>query len=185
MTTNRARHLEDIMECRIDDARQILQRTPGVLRTMLDGLSDVWVLPNEGAETWSPRDVVAHLVGSEKHAWIPRIRHLLEFGEDRPFLPFDRTAEIIASADRSIHDLLIELAHLRHDSLQTLDTLRLSPSELVRTGRHPEFGVVRLEQLVATWVAHDLSHTAQIVRVMATQYQDAVGPWRVNLRVIR
>lgn len=173
------------MECRLDEARQILQRTPGVLRTMLDGLSDVWLLPNEGAETWSPRDVVAHLVGAERDLWIPRTRHLLEFGEDPPFPPFNRTAEIVASAERSVHDLLLEFARLRHDSLQALDALRLSPSHLDRTGTHPEFGVVRLHDLMATWVVHDLSHTAQIVRVMAMQYRDEVGPWRANLRVIR
>jgi DinB superfamily len=173
------------MECRLDEARQVLQRTPGVLRTMLDGLSDVWLLPNEGAETWSPRDVVAHLVGAERDLWIPRTRHLLEFGEDPPFPPFNRTAEIVASADRPVHDLLLEFARLRHDSLQALDALRLSPSQLDRTGTHPEFGVVRLHDLMATWVVHDLSHTAQIVRVMAMQYRDEVGPWRANLRVIR
>lgn len=151
------------MECRPDEARQILQRTPGMLRTMLDGLSDVWLLQNEGSETWSPRDVVAHLVGAERDLWIPRIRHLLDVGEDRPFPAFNRTAEIVASVERPVHDLLLDFSHLRHDSLQALDALRLSQSELERTGTHPEFGAVRLSQLMATWVVHDLSHIAQIV----------------------
>lgn len=173
------------MKYQLAEARQILERTPGVLRAMLDGLSDAWTLPNEGSDTWSPRDVVAHLVGAERVAWIPRIRHLLDFGEDRPLLPFDRTAEIVASADKPVQTLLDDFAHLRRDSLQVLSTLNLSESQLARTGKHPEFGVVRLHDLLATWVVHDLSHTAQIVRVMATQYRDEVGPWRANLRVIR
>ena len=41
-----------------------------------------------------------------------------------------------------------------------------------------------LRQLLATWVAHDLAHLAQIVRTMATQYRDAVGPWRAYMRVM-
>jgi uncharacterized damage-inducible protein DinB len=173
------------MKYQLSQARQVLERTPGVLRAMLDGLSDAWILPNEGSDTWSPRDVVAHLVGAERGAWIPRVRHLLDFGEDRPFQSFDRTAEIVASADKPIHALLDDFAQLRRDSLAVLDALKLSESQLERTGTHPEFGTVRLHDLLATWVVHDLSHTAQIVRVMATQYRDEVGPWRAYLRVIR
>src|SRR5213076_2709850 len=101
-----------------------------VLCAMLDGLSDDWILPNEGSDTWSPRDVVAHLVGAERGAWIPRVQHLLDVGCDRPFQPFDRTAEIVASADKPIHTLLDDFARLRRDSLQVLETLHLSDAQL-------------------------------------------------------
>jgi hypothetical protein len=43
---------------------------------------------------------------------------------------------------------------------------------------------VTLEQLLATWVGHDFTHIAQIVRVMAKQYKDAVGPWAKYLSVL-
>jgi len=55
---------------------------------------------------------------------------------------------------------------------------------LSRTGEHPEFGTVTLAQLLATWVAHDLGHVAQITRVMARQYREAVGPWKAYLPVL-
>lgn len=51
-------------------------------------------------------------------------------------------------------------------------------------GEHPAFGDVTLRQLLATWVAHDLSHIAQIARVMAKQYRAAVGPWREYLPML-
>ena len=173
------------MKYQLAEATQILERTPGVVRAMLQGLSDTWLLSNEGSDTWTPRDVLAHLVGLERAAWIPRVRHLLEFGEGRPFEPIDRTAEIIASRSKSIAFLLDEFTFLRRDSLQVLSTLRLSPRQLEQTSVHPDFGVVRLNDLLATWVVHDLSHTAQIVRVMAAQYREEVGPWVKYLRVIR
>ncbi|MCC7185472.1 MAG: DinB family protein, partial [Acidobacteria bacterium] len=44
---------------------------------------------------------------------------------------------------------------------------------------------VTLRQLLATWVAHDLGHLVQVSRVLARQYQDAVGPWRAYLSVMR
>jgi hypothetical protein len=62
--------------------------------------------------------------------------------------------------------------------------MHLTGTDLDRRGRHPELGVVTLRQLLATWVAHDLDHIAQISRVLARQYSDEVGPWRAYLRII-
>ena len=49
---------------------------------------------------------------------------------------------------------------------------------------HPSLGPVTLRQLLATWVAHDLGHVAQVARVMAKQYRDEVGPWVEYLPVL-
>jgi len=43
---------------------------------------------------------------------------------------------------------------------------------------------VTLEQLLATWVAHDLGHVAQIARVMAKRYAGEVGPLRRYLPIL-
>jgi hypothetical protein len=43
---------------------------------------------------------------------------------------------------------------------------------------------VTISQLLATWVVHDLNHVGQIVKTMAKQYADAVGPWREFLPII-
>jgi hypothetical protein len=63
-------------------------------------------------------------------------------------------------------------------------SLGLTDGDLARRGRHPEFGVVTLGQHLATWVAHDLSHVGQVVRVMARQYSTSVGPWRAYLSIL-
>jgi len=162
----------------------ILERTPGTLNALLRGLPEGWISGNEGSATWSPFDVVGHLIHGEQTDWVPRARIILEQGESRPFDKFDRFAQFKASEGRTLASLLDEFAAVRAESLRGLVSLGIKDSDLERRGRHPELGVVTLGQLLATWVAHDLDHVVQISRVLARQYSDAVGPWRAYLRVI-
>ena len=168
----------------LDEAVDILARTPGTLDALLRGLPDGWIVANEGGETWSPVDVVGHLIHGERADWVPRARIILEHGEARAFDPFNRFAQFAESEGRTLASLLDEFATLRQQSLRDLAALRLTDADLDRRGRHPAFGVVLLRQLLATWVAHDLDHIMQISRVLARQYSDEVGPWRAYLRII-
>lgn len=81
-------------------------------------------------------------------------------------------------------ELLDTFAQLRTASLQELDAMNLTPELLEKRGKHPELGVVTLKQLLATWVVHDLGHIRQVVRVMAKQYAEEVGPWKAYLPVL-
>jgi hypothetical protein len=173
------------MEMELPAARQILERTPSTLHALLGGLSDEWLDATEAPDTWSPRQVVAHLIGAEKSAWIPRIRLIFESAQAPALPPFDRVAEITTSGARPIAELLTEFAALRAESLRDVARLTLDDAALSKTGIHPQFGRVELRQLLATWTVHDLAHLSQIERVMAKQYVDAVGPWRANFRLIR
>ena len=166
------------------EATAILQRTPAVLDTLLRGLPEGWIAAHEGPGTWTPFDVVGHLVHGERTDWMARVRMLLEHGETRAFERFDRFAQFEESKGRTLGSLLDEFAALRRASLEQLAALRLQDTDLDRRGRHPAFGAVTLRQLLSTWVAHDLDHVVQISRVMARQYTDDVGPWRVYLRII-
>jgi len=168
----------------IEEATVILARTPATLDALLRGLPDGWIAAHEGGQTWSPYDVVGHLIHGEQTDWMPRLRIILEHGESRPFEKFDRLAQFTASHGRTLPELLDTFAGLRRHNLADLAALRLSPTDLDRRGRHPELGVVTARQLLATWVAHDLDHVVQIVRVIAGQYSDEVGPWRAYLRII-
>lgn len=168
----------------IDDAVAILTRTPATLDALLRGLPDRWIDGTEGDNTWSPFDVVGHLIHGERTDWIPRARIILAHGEARPFDKFDRFAQFAGSNERSLSALLDEFGALRRDNLESLNALNLTDTDLDRRGRHPELGVVTLRQLLATWVAHDLDHVVQIARVIARQYSDEVGPWRAYLRII-
>jgi DinB superfamily len=168
----------------VDEATAILARTPAALDAMLRGLPDGWIAAHEGNDTWSPFDVIGHLIHGERTDWVPRAKIILEHGEARPFEKFDRFAQFTASRGRTLENLLDEFAALRRDNIRELESLQLTEADLDRRGRHPQLGVVTLRQLLATWVAHDLDHVMQISRVLARQYSDEVGPWRAFLRVI-
>jgi uncharacterized damage-inducible protein DinB len=173
------------MDFSLDDAVPALRQTPAVLRAWLGNLPDSWTMPNEGPDTWSPYDIVGHLIHGERTDWIPRLELLLAYGEARPFEPFDRFAQFEASKGRSLPELLDTFAQLRAANVDRLESLRLQPNDFARRGLHPELGPVALSQLLATWVAHDLNHLGQIARVMGKQYAAAVGPWLAYLPLLQ
>ena len=172
------------MKLQLDHVRDILRRTPSTLSLLLQDLPDAWLMTNEGPDTWSPYDVVGHLIHGEETDWIPRAKMILEHGEDRAFTPFNREAMFEKSKGKTIAELLDTFAQMRAESLRELDALNLTPELLEKRGLHPELGPVTLSQLLATWTVHDLGHIGQIVRVMSKQYGDAVGPWQAYLPVL-
>jgi hypothetical protein len=151
---------------------------------MLGGLPSAWTDATEGPDTWSPYDIVGHLIHGERTDWIPRAEIILAQGADRRFKPYDRFAQFRESQGKSLAELLDEFSRLRAENVAILERWRLTDAQLVLEGEHPEFGPVTLRQLLATWVAHDLSHVAQIARVLTQQYRDAVGPWRAYLPIM-
>jgi len=168
----------------LEETVALLERTPGALSALLRGLPDTWTMGNEGDDTWSPSDVVAHLIHAERENWIPRARLILDYGESRPFPPFDREGNFLESRSKTLDDLLDEFIAARTGSLQSLSVLNLRPADLAKQGRHSALGVVTLSQLLATWAAHDLTHLHQISRIMAVRYREAVGPWSKFLGVM-
>jgi len=180
--------LPSLPKARTIDLRDIvpvLSRTPDILDVWLRELPSSWTSGTEGLDTWSPHDVVGHLIHGERTDWMPRVEHLLTHGEVMPFPLFDRFAQFEASRGKSLVELLDTFHALRAESLRCLAALRLTAADLDRSGQHPEFGRVTLGQHLATWVVHDLDHLAQIARTMGRQYTDAVGPWRQYLRILR
>lgn len=171
------------MNFKLDEALEILERTPMTLESLLFGLSAGWLQVNEGERTWNASEVVEHLIEAEKTDWLPRVEAILVPEKDNQFPPFDRFAHL-NKADRSIDEALAEFKGLRVENLERLEALIQDDSDYKRTGIHPEFGQVTLEQLISTWVVHDLTHITQIARVMAKRYHKDVGPWVAYLGVL-
>jgi hypothetical protein len=174
-----------LAEFNLDETIAVLTRTPASLDALLRGLPARWVRSNEGKDTWSAFDIVGHLIVGERTDWMPRVRIILESGEARPFDPFDRFAQSKESQDKSLEQLLDDFARLRRENLAALQALNLRSEDMSRRGRHPALGVVTLQQLLATWAVHDLTHVHQLSRMMAHQYRDAVGPWSEYLGVLQ
>jgi hypothetical protein len=173
------------MNFSLDEAIEILERTPGVLNLMLDGISAEWTNNNEGAETWSAYDVIGHLIHGEKTDWMPRAKLILSDNTNKNFIPFNRFAQFEESKGKTLKQLLDEFKLLREQNIAKLRSIKITNENLQKKGIHPAFGEVTLSQLLATWVVHDLNHISQISRVMAKQYKEAVGPWIEYLKVLR
>jgi hypothetical protein len=168
----------------LGEALSILERTPASLTALLQGLPKTWLEATEGEGTWSPYDVIGHLIHGELADWIPRTRHILA-GETRPFEPFDRMAQFEASQGKTLGELLATFADLRRKNIAALKAMNLTDDDFDRRGMHPELGSVTLKQLLATWVVHDLDHVTQVTRTMAKVYTQETGPWSAYLSILK
>jgi hypothetical protein len=172
------------MKYTIHQSIEILERTPQALHHLLNGISEDWVINDEGPDTWSVFDVIGHLIHGEKTDWMDRINIILSDSTEKNFIPFYRFAQFEDSKGQSIGVLLDEFSTLRNANLEKLKQLHITAADAQKTGVHPAFGTVTLSQLIATWVVHDLNHIAQIARVMAKQYKMEVGPWVAYLKIL-
>ena len=162
----------------------VLARTPATVQALLGDLGESWVRGTEGPNTFSPFDVVGHMIDGEETDWIPRARIILARGPDPRFETYDRFRHRERNVNRSLSSLLAEFTQLRAANLELLRSWKLGPADLDLPGSHPRLGPVTLRQLLAAWVVHDLGHIAQVVRVMAKQYRAEVGPWVPFLPVL-
>jgi hypothetical protein len=172
------------MQYSLERSYEILDRTPVVLNALLSGLPDDWVMPNEGPDTFSPYDVVGHLIHGEKTDWTVRAKLILEFGNTKTFERYDRFAQYEESQGKSLQQLLDEFAAIRKENMVWFRSLNLTEGDLDRKGMHPVLEEVTLRNLLATWVVHDLTHISQITRVMAKQYKTEMGPWPEFFRIL-
>jgi hypothetical protein len=176
--------MEQANPLRLDDVLALLERTPASLGFLLAGLPQLWLNMTDGHDTWSPYQVISHLINGEHTNWLPRVQHILA-NEKRSFEPFDRVPWPNEHHASSADELLARFAQLRQENIATLKRLNLSKADMNRTGQHPEFGEVTLGQLLATWAVHDLNHIGQIVGTMARVYTNAVGPWKAYLPILQ
>lgn len=172
------------MNFEINKAIEILERTPLAIEALLKGISEEWLNNNEGENTWSPYDIVGHLIHGEKTDWIPRAKIILSNSSHKTFTPFDRFAQM-NEQPKTIEQLLEEFKERRRENIQELRSLQIDNTKLKEKGIHPDLGEVNLKELLSTWVAHDLGHIAQISRVMAKQYKNEVGAWEKYLTILK
>jgi hypothetical protein len=173
------------MDFKVKEAIEVLERTPQTLECFLAGLSNSWLECNEGEGTWNVTEVIEHLIEGEKNNWIPRLEWILQEGGSKPFPPFDRYSHLNQRSEQSIESKLQEFITIRTLNISKLKDLVEPGVHLDRTGTHPALGIVKVSELLATWAVHDLTHIAQIVRVMAVRYSADVGPWKDYLGILQ
>jgi hypothetical protein len=173
------------MDFNLQNSIALLSRTPSTLNALLRDLPDAWTKANEGEDTWTPVDVVAHLLYTDRIDWIPRAKIIREFGETKPFDPLNRLGHVEMCKGKSLPQLLDEFVQIRSANLEEIPAWNLSAEDLAKRGQHPALGPAKLSQLIAAWTVHDLTHLHQITRILAHQYREAVGPWNKFLGVLQ
>ena len=177
--------MKSTMKFNLDKTIEVLERTPLLLEALLKDLSGDWTMSNEGAESWSPYDIVGHLIHGEKTDWIKRLEIILSEDGNKTFEPFDRFAQFEESKGKTMNQLLTEFKEIRKSNLQILKTKNITSSDFGKKGIHPALGEATLANLLSTWAVHDLNHLSQISRVMAKQYKEEVGPWIEYLPILK
>ncbi|QMV17856.1 DinB family protein [Granulicella sp. 5B5] len=168
----------------LHDIAAILERTPSALNILLRNLPDTWTQRNEGPDTWTPKQIVAHYIHTDRHNWLPRIQLILDAATPPSFASMSRVPDSEDPNNKSLPELLDIFTLLRRRNLTTLRARDLQPAALERTAIHPAFGEVTLGNLLATWAAHDLTHLHQLSRTLAHQLREDVGPWTAYLGVM-
>lgn len=168
----------------LDEATALLRRAPAVFSALLADLPDAWLNANEGGDTWTARDVLAHVTELEQSDWPVRLRIIMREGTAGTFASVDRVKFRGVFANTSVPALLATFAAQRETNLAELASLKLSADDMRRGANHPSFGPVSLPQFLSAWTVHDLTHIGQIARVMAKRYDQDVGPWRQYLSIL-
>jgi uncharacterized damage-inducible protein DinB len=172
------------MKVSLERSLEMIENTPNVLTAWLSSLSDDWTTNNEGENTWTAKEVVAHLIVCEETDWLPRARIILSAEGNKTLAPIDMAAHFRIAESSSLPALLVRFRQLRVNGVDELKAFDLQEEDFAKTANHPVIGAVNLEQLIAAWAAHDLSHIAQIARIMARQNKDSVGNFKKYLRIL-
>ncbi|MCU0240487.1 MAG: DinB family protein [Pyrinomonadaceae bacterium] len=163
---------------------EILSQTPQTVNSLLSNLSHDWIYAKTEENSWNAFDIVGHYIHAEQTDWITRAKIILAQGENTTFEPFDRFAQLELSKGKTLKELLETFAKMRQKNLEILQSWNLTENQLKLKGIHPELGEVTLEQLLATWADHDLTHIRQLVTILAKQYTDNVGVWKQYLSIL-
>src|SRR6187549_1391694 len=178
VSTANTKQFQHMFPVEVSTVISILTRTPDVIKGLVADLDETWLHAREEEGTWSPHEIVAHLIFGEQTDWIPRMQIILSDNEDKTFTPFDRDGHFQIAAGRSIESLLHQFEELRKENIHILLAADVTIDDLRKTAIHPAFGTITLGQLLASWVVHDMTHIYQISRIIAKQYEVEVGPWK-------
>ncbi|GAK49247.1 metal-dependent hydrolase [Candidatus Moduliflexus flocculans] len=137
-----------------------IEQTPANLRAAVADLTPEQIDTPYRPEGWTVRQVAHHLPDSHLNAYI---RFKLALTEDEPLIKTyaeERWAELADTRQTPI-----EISLTLMDALHTRWTIllnALSDDEWRRTFRHPDLGVMRLEQSLALYAWHGKHHVAHI-----------------------
>ena len=159
------------------EVARLLESTAAAILAELGALSDDVLGWHPAAGEWCAKEVLGHLIESERRGFAGRIRLIL--AGDEPLLEGWDQGEVARArrdCERPAAALTAEFDALRRDSVALVAGLRAA--DLARGGQHPKVGHLRVSDLLHEWVHHDRNHFRQIL----ANVQAAVWPHMGNAR---
>jgi hypothetical protein len=142
-----------------------IRRLPEQIAELLEGLDSTQLTAHPLAGEWSVAQNVHHLADSHMNSYI---RCKLILTEEHPTLkPYDQE-KWAKMADASGPDVTVSLALLTALHSRWVIFWESLPSDTwARTGFHPEYGDVSLDDQLDTYAAHGEAHIDQVTKTLA------------------
>ncbi|HKQ58332.1 MAG TPA: DinB family protein [Candidatus Eisenbacteria bacterium] len=151
----------------------LLEATPGILRSLMIELTDADARWKPAPERFSVAEVLAHLSHSEGHCYRMRLDRFM--AETRPeFEPDDAQMYLDLYRDADPEDAFDQFEEQRGNNIAFLRDLPAGAGD--RLALHKEYGEITLSQMLNEWALHDLGHIRQIAELArARKYQADAG----------
>ena len=163
-----------MMDSLLHWVQSVLTTTPMRWSSLIQFVPAELLSARPAEKEWSAIECFQHLLDAEGAVFPVRIKALLA-GQDFPaYDPDSQGTKITTETHPAV--LMASFERLRAENLALLK--QISPSDLKRSARHAELGMVTLEELLHEWAGHDLMHTVQAERAMMQPFIRGCGPWK-------
>ncbi|HEU5013124.1 MAG TPA: DinB family protein [Roseiflexaceae bacterium] len=146
----------------------LMSRTIDVLGNILQGVTQEEATTlRDGPDGWTILEALGHLQEFDGYF---QARAIMIRDQENPQLPgYDeaRLAQEHAYNARDLRQTFEELRQSRQEFIRFFESL--SDEQWERAGVHPENGYWSMEHALMQPAAHDLTHMAQITRILATR----------------
>ncbi|MDQ3696670.1 MAG: bacillithiol transferase BstA [Gemmatimonadota bacterium] len=161
--TGRFRRPERLSPAERTAAIDAVATAPAALRLAVEGLTPSQLDTPYRAGGWTVRQLAHHVPDSHLNAYT---RFKLALTEDVPTIkPYDeaRWAELADTRETPVETSLALLEQLHARWVTLLRSM--GDQEFARALRHPESGVLRLDQMLALYAWHGAHHVAHVTRL--------------------
>lgn len=129
-------------------------------------------------DTWSALEVACHLLDEERDDFRTRIRLTLE--DPRQEWPRIDPETWVTERDYASRNIEEVVADLRRERAASIAWLESTEIDLTAAHEHPQLGIMRTGDLLASWAAHDLLHLRQITRLQFQWLEREASPYSIR-----
>src|ERR1700730_16664189 len=157
----------------LDPATRLLSTTAERWQSLVETAPEELLQRPPAPGEWSAEDCLNHLLLTARAVFGARLHAILA---GRDLVTFDPHEPRDPDPEHTPREVAMALAAERAENLAMLSGL--TPADLERSSRHPEYGMVALGVVLNTWAAHDLQHTVQAEEALMQAFIPGTGPFR-------